>query len=218
MDADTYRERQDPASTVWFELETGERILAWTTMPWTLIPNMAMVVGEDIDYAVMELDGHRYVLAEARLGAYERELAGAVRVGTMKGAELVGRRYKPLFDYLTEQAAGTKAFTILSGDFVTTEDGTGVVQVSPCHGEDDFNVCTAAGIPPILTVDAHARFLPMIPEYEGLQVFEANRPLLRELRARGVLFREDSYLHPYPHCWRCENPLSTRPCRAGSSR
>jgi isoleucyl-tRNA synthetase len=207
MDADTYRERQDPASTVWFELATGERILAWTTMPWTLIPNMAMVVGEDIDYAVMELDGHRYVLAEARLGAYERELAGAVRVGTMKGAELVGRKYTPLFDYLVDQTAGTKAFTILSGDFVTTEDGTGVVQVSPCHGEDDFNVCTAAGIPPILTVDAHARFTSMIPEYEGLQVFDANRPLLRELRARGVLFREDSYLHPYPHCWRCQNPL-----------
>ncbi|HEX4722722.1 MAG TPA: isoleucine--tRNA ligase [Pseudonocardiaceae bacterium] len=207
MDADTYRERQDPASTVWFELETGERVLAWTTMPWTLIPNLAMVVGDDIDYAVMELDGHRYILAEARLGAYERELAGAVRVGSMKGSELVGRKYKPLFDYLVDQTEGTRAFTILSGDFVTTEDGTGVVQVSPCHGEDDFNVCTAAGIPPILTVDAHARFLPMIPEYEGLQVFDANRPLLRSLRERGVLFREDSYLHPYPHCWRCDNPL-----------
>ncbi len=207
MDADTYRERQDPASTVWFELETGERILAWTTMPWTLIPNMAMVVGEDIDYAVMELDGERYILAEARLGAYEKELAGAVQVGSLKGSELVGRRYTPLFEYLTEQTKDTKAFTILAGDFVTTEDGTGVVQVSPCHGEDDFNICTANGIPPILTVDAHARFLPMIPEYEGLQVFDANKPLLRHLRERGVLFRQDSYLHPYPHCWRCQKPL-----------
>jgi isoleucyl-tRNA synthetase len=207
MDADTYRERQDPASTVWFRLETGERILAWTTMPWTLVPNMAMVVGEDIDYVAMELDGERYVLAEARLGAYEKELAGAVRVDRFKGADLVGRRYTPLFDYLTDQVADTRAFTILAGDFVTTDEGTGVVQVSPCHGEDDFNVCTAAGIPPILTVDAHARFTSMIPEYEGLQVFEANKPLLRELRERGVLFRQDSYLHPYPHCWRCHNPL-----------
>jgi isoleucyl-tRNA synthetase len=207
MDADTYRERQDPASTVWFELETGERILAWTTMPWTLIPNTAMVVGADIDYAVMELDGERYILAEARLGAYEKELAGAVRVGGMKGSELVGRRYTPLFDYLTEKLADTRAFTILAGDFVTTEDGTGVVQVSPCHGEDDFNVCTAAGIPAILTVDPHARFTSMIPDYQGLQVFDANKPLLRALRERGVLFRQDSYLHPYPHCWRCQNPL-----------
>ncbi|HEY1575138.1 MAG TPA: isoleucine--tRNA ligase [Pseudonocardiaceae bacterium] len=207
MDADTYRERQDPASTVWFQLETGERILAWTTMPWTLIPNMAMVVGEDIDYAVMELDGERYVLAEARLGAYAKELEGAVQVGTLKGSELVGRRYTPLFDYLTEQAEDTKAFTILAGDFVTTDDGTGVVQVSPCHGEDDFNVCTANGIPPILTVDPHARFTSMIPDYEGVQVFDANKPLLHELRERGVLFRQDSYLHPYPHCWRCQKPL-----------
>jgi isoleucyl-tRNA synthetase len=207
MDADTYRERQDPASTVWFQLETGERILAWTTMPWTLIPNMAMVVGEDIDYAVMELDGERYILAEARLGAYAKELEGAVQVGTLKGSELVGRRYTPLFDYLTDQTRDTKAFTILAGDFVTTDDGTGVVQVSPCHGEDDFNICTANGIPPILTVDAHARFTSMIPDYEGLQVFDANKPLLRELRERGVLFRQDSYLHPYPHCWRCQKPL-----------
>jgi isoleucyl-tRNA synthetase len=207
MDADTYRERQDPASTVWFELETGERILAWTTMPWTLIPNMAMVVGEDIDYAVMELAGHRYILADARLGAYQKELEGAQRVGTLKGSELVGRKYTPLFDYLTAQTEGTKAFTVLSGDFVTTDDGTGVVQVSPCHGEDDFNVCTANGIPPILTVDAHARFTSLIPEYEGLQVFDANKPLLRALRERGVLFRQDSYLHPYPHCWRCQKPL-----------
>jgi isoleucyl-tRNA synthetase len=207
MDADTYRERQDPASTVWFELETGERILAWTTMPWTLIPNMAMVVGEDIDYAVMELDGERYILAEARLGAYEKELAGAVQVGSLKGSELVGRRYTPLFDYLTDKVEGTKAFTILAGDFVTIDDGTGVVQVSPCHGEDDFNVCTAAGIPPILTVNAHAEFTSMIPDYQGLQVFDANKPLLRELRERGVLFRQDSYLHPYPHCWRCHKPL-----------
>jgi isoleucyl-tRNA synthetase len=207
MDADTYRDRQDPASTVWFQLETGERILAWTTMPWTLVPNMAMVVGEDIDYAVMEMDGERYILAEARLGAYEKELAGAVQVDRLKGEDLVGRRYTPLFDYLTDQVQGTKAFTILAGDFVTTEDGTGVVQVSPCHGEDDFNVCTAAGIPPILTVDGHARFMSMIPEYEGLQVFDANKPLLRLLRERGVLFRQDSYLHSYPHCWRCQNPL-----------
>ena len=81
------------------------------------------------------------------------------------------------------------------------------MQVSPCHGEDDFNVCTANGIPPILTVDAHARFTSMIPDYQGLQVFDANKPLLRELRERGVLFRQDSYLHPYPHCWRCHKPL-----------
>ncbi|MET9020144.1 isoleucine--tRNA ligase [Actinopolymorpha sp. NPDC004070] len=205
---DVYRDRTDPASTVWFELETGERILAWTTMPWTLVPNVALVVGPDIDYAVLEHEGHRWILAEARLDAYAAEFEGATRVGTLKGSELVGRKYNPLFDFLADAMAEVPAaFTVLAGDFVSTEDGTGVVQVAPSHGEDDFNVCTAAGIPVIVTVDDHTRFTSVAPRFEGLQVFEANRPLLRELRERGVLFRQDSYTHPYPHCWRCDTPL-----------
>ncbi|MEV4757991.1 isoleucine--tRNA ligase [Micromonospora sp. NPDC049559] len=205
---DVYRDRTDPASTVEFELETGERILAWTTMPWTLVPNSALVVGPDIDYAVLERDGRRYILAEARLGAYEKEFAGATRVGTLKGGELVGRRYTPIFDFLVERLADVPAaFTVLAGDFVSTEDGTGVVQVAPSHGEDDYNVCTAAGIPTILTVDERTRFTSIAPRFEGLPVFEANKPVLRELRERGVLLRQDSYVHPYPHCWRCDTPL-----------
>jgi isoleucyl-tRNA synthetase len=205
---DVYRDRTDPASTVEFELETGERILAWTTMPWTLVPNSALVVGPDIDYAVLERDGRRYVLAEARLGAYAKEFADATRVGTLKGSELVGRKYTPLFDFLVDRMADVPAaFTVLAGDFVSTEDGTGVVQVAPSHGEDDYNVCTAAGIPTVLTVDERTRFTSIAPPFEGLQVFEANKPVLRELRERGVLLRQDSYLHSYPHCWRCETPL-----------
>jgi isoleucyl-tRNA synthetase len=205
---DVYRDRTDPASTVWFELETGERVLAWTTMPWTLVPNAALVVGPDIDYAVLEKDGHRYVLAEARLGAYEKELAGATRVNTVKGSELVGRRYKPMFEFLVDQMADAPAaFTVLGGDFVSTEDGTGVVQVAPSHGEDDYDVCTAAGIPVVLTVDDRTRFTSTVPRFEGLQVFEANKPILRELRKRGMLVRQDSYTHSYPHCWRCDTPL-----------
>ncbi len=206
---DVYRSRQDPASTVWFELETGERVLAWTTMPWTLVPNVALVVGPDIDYAVMQgADGHRYLLAESRLAAYQRELGDAERVDTIRGADLVGRRYTPIFEFLVEQLADVpNAFTVLAGDFVSTEDGTGVVQVAPSHGEDDFNVCTAAGIPVVMTVDPHARFNAVAPRFAGLQVFEANKPLLAELRDRGMLFRQDSYEHPYPHCWRCDTPL-----------
>jgi len=209
MDDDVYQMRQDPASTVWMELETGERALAWTTMPWTLVPNTNLVVGPDIDYAVMEHpDGHRYILGEARLPAYEKELAGATRVDTVKGSELVGRRYTPIFDFLVDQLAGVPAaFTVLGGDFVTTEDGTGLVQVAPSHGEDDFDICTAAGVPVILTVDEGARFTSIAPRFEGLQVFEANKPLLKELRERGMLFRLDSYDHSYPHCWRCRQPL-----------
>ncbi|HEX6325305.1 MAG TPA: isoleucine--tRNA ligase, partial [Jiangellaceae bacterium] len=208
MDEDTYRDRTDPASTVWFELETGERMLAWTTMPWTLVPNVALVVHPDVDYAVVEKDGHRWILAEARLSAYETEFGDATRVGTLKGHELVGRRYEPLFEFLKAQLADVpNAFTVLAGDFVTTEDGTGIVQVAPSHGEDDYNVCTAAGIPTILTVDDRTRFTSLIPRFEGLQVFEANQPILRELGERGHLVRQDAYVHAYPHCWRCETPL-----------
>jgi isoleucyl-tRNA synthetase len=208
MDEDTYRDRTDPSATVWFELETGERALAWTTMPWTLVPNVALVVHPEVDYAVLEKDGHRYLLADPRVEAYEREFGDAQRVGTVRGGELVGRRYTPMFEFLAEQMADVpNAFTVLAGDFVTTEDGTGIVQVAPSHGEDDYNVCTAAGIPTVLTVDDHTRFTQVAPRFEGLQVFEANKPLLRELRERGVLVRQEQYVHAYPHCWRCETPL-----------
>ncbi|MDQ3663224.1 MAG: class I tRNA ligase family protein, partial [Actinomycetota bacterium] len=206
---DVYRPRQDPASTVWFELETGERALAWTTMPWTLVPNTNLVIGEDIEYAVMLLpDGHRYLLGAGLLDRYERELEGATRVDTVRGSDLVGRRYTPPFDYLTERLADVPAaYTVLAGDFVSTEEGTGIVQVAPAHGEDDFNVCTAAGVPVVVTVDDQGRFTSLASRVEGQQVFEANRALLRELREQGRLFRLDSYEHPYPHCWRCDNPL-----------
>ncbi len=209
---DVYRQRQDPASTVWLELETGERALAWTTMPWTLVPNSNLVVGADIDYAVMEhTDGHRYLLAESRLRAYERELEGARQVDTIKGSVLVGRHYTPVFDFLAESMADVPAaFTVLEADFVSTDEGTGIVQVAPSHGEDDFNVCTAAGVPVVMTVDSRGEFNALAPRFEGLQVFEANKPLLAELRDRGMLFRQDSYDHPYPHCWRCANPLIYR--------
>jgi isoleucyl-tRNA synthetase len=212
MDEGTYRDRTDPSATVWFQLDSGERALAWTTMPWTLVPNVALVVHPDVDYAVVEKDGHRYVLAEARLAAYEAEFGDAERVGTRKGSDLVGRRYQPMFEFLADYwgdqlAEVPNAFTVLAGDFVSTEDGTGIVQVAPSHGEDDYNVCTAAGIPTVLTVDDRTRFTSIAPRFEGRQVFEANRPLLRELRERGVLVREEPYVHPYPHCWRCETPL-----------
>jgi isoleucyl-tRNA synthetase len=201
---DVYRDRQDPALTVWFELDSGDRLLAWTTTPWTLPSNLALAVGPDIEYAVYEEDGHRYVLADSRAHAYSKELGNATRVGTMRGSELVGRRYTPLFGYLADTP---NAFQVLAGDFVSTEDGTGVVHMAPAFGEEDQNACTAAGIPTVVTVDEHTRFTSLVPDYEGLQVFEANKPIVRDLKARGVVVRHDSHTHSYPHCWRCDTPL-----------
>src|SRR5206468_5288982 len=126
---DVYQDRQDPALTVWFELDDGSRLLAWTTTPWTLPANLALAVGADIDYAVYEdADGHRYALAAARAGAYERELAHATPVATVKGSDLAGHSYTPLFPFFTDQP---NAFRVLVGDFVSTEDGTGVVHLAP---------------------------------------------------------------------------------------
>ncbi|WP_433610306.1 isoleucine--tRNA ligase [Dactylosporangium sp. CA-139114] len=204
MDEDVYRDRQDPALTVAFTLETGEKILVWTTTPWTLPSNLAIAVGPEIEYALFEEDGQRYILAESRLGAYEKELAGATRVGSVSGAELVGRRYTPLFGFLADTP---NAFQVIGADFVTTEDGTGVVHMAPAFGEDDQNACASVGIPTVVTVDEHTRFTSLVPDYQGLQVFEANKPVIRDLKAAGVVVRHDSYTHSYPHCWRCDTPL-----------
>jgi isoleucyl-tRNA synthetase len=215
MDDDVYRERQDPALTVWFELEPSAtvtrpadgplRIMAWTTTPWTLPSNLAVAVGPDIEYDVyLDADGHHYVLAAARAGAYEKELATASKVDTVLGRDLVGRRYAPLFDFLADTP---NAFQVLGADFVSTEDGTGIVHMAPAFGEDDQNACQAVGIPTVVTVDEHTRFTGLVPPYEGLQVFDANKPVVRDLKAAGRVVRHDSYAHSYPHCWRCQTPL-----------
>ncbi|HEY7222204.1 MAG TPA: isoleucine--tRNA ligase, partial [Micromonosporaceae bacterium] len=209
---DVYRDRQDPALTVWFRLltktgrPTKEKLAVWTTTPWTLPSNLALAVGPDIAYAVMTKDGEKAYVGEARLSHYEKELEGWTRSGTVKGSRLVGRRYQPLFDFLVDQA-GPNAYQVLGADFVTTEDGTGVVHLAPAFGEDDQNACNANGIPTVVTVDDHTKFTALVPAYEGLQVFEANKPVIRDLRERGAVVRQDTYTHSYPHCWRCDTPL-----------
>ncbi|MGA1747948.1 MAG: isoleucine--tRNA ligase, partial [Ilumatobacteraceae bacterium] len=204
---DVYRDRQDPAVTVWFELETGERILAWTTTPWTLPSNLALAVGPDIDYAVVEAEGERWIIAEARLAAYEQQFGEATVVASMLGSELVGRRYRPIFDFLADTE---NAFQVLAGDFVSTEDGTGVVHMAPGFGEEDQNLCAAAGIPTICPMDEHGRYTGEITDWVGEHVFEANPSVIRALKESGRLVRHDSYMHSYPHCWRCAEPLVYR--------
>ncbi len=213
-----YRDRQDPAVTVAFSVEPdpgapevalrGELdVWAWTTTPWTLPSNLALAVGAGIDYAVLDVGARRVVIGEARLNAYEPQLEGAVRVATVKGNALVGRRFRPLFPYF----AGTpNAFVVLGGDYVSTDEGTGIVQMAPGFGEEDQIACAAAGIPVVCPVDDRTRFSAEVPDFAGLQVFEANQPVIRALRAAGNLVRSDSYLHSYPHCWRSDTPLVYR--------
>ena len=217
---DVYRDRQDPAVTVWFELErapgatpgTGERVLAWTTTPWTLPSNLALAVGPDIEYAVLEqteADGttYRYVLARRAWRRTRRSSATPSRSARVLGSELVGRRYVPLFPFFADQ---DNAFLVLAADFVTTEDGTGVVHMSPGHGEDDQNVCNAAGIRTVVPMDEHGRYTAEVAPWAGQHVFDANPLVIRELKERGRVLRHETFDHPYPHCWRCAQPLVYR--------
>ncbi|STD16445.1 Isoleucine--tRNA ligase [Dermacoccus nishinomiyaensis] len=236
MDEDVYKNRQDPAVTVGFTLETGEKALIWTTTPWTLPSNLAVSVGPDIDYVVVEASGptgsdEKYVIAEARLAAYSKDLFGekldadalaAKVVRRMKGSELVGLTYTAPFTYfLDDERVVGKAWRILSADYVTTDDGTGLVHMAPAFGEEDKAATDAAGIPVVVPVGPDGRFTYPVSDYEGMQVFDANPHVIDHLKAatKGdianaghasdgtVLVRRESYDHSYPHCWRCRQPL-----------
>ncbi|MGH3992789.1 MAG: class I tRNA ligase family protein, partial [Pseudonocardiaceae bacterium] len=210
---DVYRLRQDPAVTVAVELETGEHALIWTTTPWTLPSNLAVAVNPALEYVTVEVGGERYLIAEDRLPAYARELGEAPRVvARYQGSELLGRRYTPPFDFFAGRA---NAHRLLAADYVTTDEGTGLVHLAPAFGEEDKAVTDAAGIEAVVPVDSAGQFTAEVAPYAGMQVFDANRAIIRDLRdgARyvdGVLLRQDTYEHPYPHCWRCNNPLIQR--------
>ena len=222
MDDDVYSSRQDPALTVGVRLETGELALLWTTTPWTLPSNLALAVGPDIAYVVVVpteglLAGERVVLAQSRLASYAKELGeDPAVVEQLTGTQLAGRSYTPPFGYFVGRP---NAHQVLVADFVTTEDGTGIVHLAPAFGEDDMVVCDAAGITPVVPVSSKGRFTSEVPDYEALLVFDANAPIIADLKAgtgplaaldaahRAVVLRHETYQHSYPHCWRCRNPL-----------
>ncbi|WP_439564386.1 isoleucine--tRNA ligase [Microcella sp.] len=225
MDDDVYKMRQDQSVTVTFPLVgekaealglTGVTALAWTTTPWTLPTNLALAVGPEIEYAIVDAGAESFLLAADTIGAYVKELgfasleeARAAVSRTMRGAELGGVQYDRLWDYYADvEVWGTQnAWQILVADYVATGEGTGIVHQAPAYGEDDQATCAAAGIPIIISVDDGGRFLTAVPEVAGQQVFEANKPLTAMLREAGRLFQVRSYEHSYPHCWRCRNPL-----------
>lgn len=224
MDEEVYKNRQDPAVTVGYRLETGELALIWTTTPWTLPSNLAMAVRPDIDYVVVESDftgrTERYLLAEARLPAYARELgedAGERVVQRLKGSDLVGRSYTPPFSYYQGHA---KSHVVLAADYVTTDDGTGIVHIAPAFGEEDKQLTDQYGIAPVVPVGPDGKFTFPVADYEGLHVFDANPLVIEHLKAATaghgdhgsvtagtVLLRRETYDHSYPHCWRCREPL-----------
>ena len=207
---DATRPRQDPAITVAFRLlpKAGDlgpmSMLVWTTTPWTLPSNLALAVGKDIDYAILQKGDVRYVIGAATVANYKKELDGFEQVGSLKGSDLVGRAYEPMFPYF---AGRTNCFVVLSGDFVDTAEGTGVVHMAPGFGEDDQKVCEQNGIELVCPVDDRGRYTAEVPEWQGTLVFDANKDIIKTLKDRGVLLRHVTYEHNYPHCWRTREPL-----------
>lgn len=206
-----YADVKDPAITVRFQLcdAPNTYILAWTTTPWTLPSNMALAVGADIPYARVTDNGAVYYLAKDRLDAYYRNEEEYESVDTVVGSELVGMTYQPLFPYFAEQRAAG-AFRVVAADFVSTNDGTGVVHIAPGFGEDDHRLGQEAGIPAVCPVDAEGLFTDDVTDYAGRNVKEADSDIIRFLKEQGMLIKKETITHSYPHCWRCDTPLIYR--------
>ena len=206
----SYREREDPAITVAFSLTPREgdaapmKVLAWTTTPWTLPSNLALAVGPEIEYAVLEKDGEHLVIGAQTMARYKKELSGLEQVGTVKGSDLAGRTYEPLFPYFKDTE---NAFQIIGAEFVDVSEGSGVVHMAPGFGEDDLVVCSEHGIPLVVPVDNEGKFTTEVPDYQGMLVFDANKPIIQDLKAQGRVIKHEQYRHNYPHCWRTDEPL-----------
>ncbi|AGP30593.1 isoleucine--tRNA ligase [Corynebacterium terpenotabidum] len=230
---DSYKMRQDPTLTVTFPV-TGAypdtpavdtlaahpeladaAALAWTTTPWTLPSNLALAVNPAVTYVLVRVaeDGAEAVAGKTVLigadlqGAYAKELGEDAEVlAEFTGEQLTGLTYEPIFGHFADRA-DQGAFRILSADYVTTEDGTGIVHQAPAFGEDDMTTCNTAGIDTVIPVDMDGKFTSLVPEYQGQLVFDANKDIIRDLKAAGRVVRHQTIEHSYPHSWRSGEPL-----------
>lgn len=179
----------------------GEYILAWTTTPWTLPGNVGLAVGKDIDYVKIKLEnGEVLILGKERLSVIKEEYK---ILESFKGKKLEGLEYEPLF----KVTSNSKSHRILLGDFVTTEDGTGVVHTAVMYGEEDYNLGVEIGLPQVHTVGEDGKFLDNVPKYKGIFVKQAEEGIKQELIEKGLLYRAEKTTHEYPFCWRCSSPL-----------
>jgi len=208
-----YQDVQDPSITVrvklcGFEIENA-CALVWTTTPWTLPSNLAICAGADIDYvAVRDIEsGDVFVLAEARLSAYYKKEKQYDVLKKMKGSDLAGLTYEPLFDYFKDNE---NSFVVLNDEFVSTEDGSGIVHMAPAYGEDDYRICTAAGIPLVEPLDVDCKFTSQVPDYEGQFCKDADKAIIKRLKDEGKLIYQSTIQHSYPFCERTDTPLIYR--------
>ena len=208
MDAGAYQDVTDPSVYVKFKLDDDSTLLAWTTTPWTLPANTALAVNKDFDYVEVEVDGERLIVA--------KELAPKVFVDEkhqpleykvvreMKGKDLVGKSYEPLLGV----DRGKNAHKIWAADYVEAEAGTGIVHLAPAYGEEDFELAKKEGVPVVHVIDQNGFYTE--GDWQGQNVWEANKPIAKELKERGVVWKIDYIRHSYPHCHRCGTRLMYR--------
>ena len=233
----SYRQKASKAVTLKFELEEipeflkesnpiSVSLVAWTTTPWTLPSNLALGVGgkdtkeggKNINYSALKKDDHILIVAQELVEKFCKDFEGYEEVKNFKGSDLVGLKYKPILPYLAEHEKtqnNKTVFTILHGDFVTTDAGTGIVHLAPGFGEDDQLLCKSHGIPTLCPVDEAGKFTVDIfdlPELslKGRQVFDGNDDIIKYIKGTGTWMKTEQYLHDYPHCWRTDTPLIYR--------
>jgi isoleucyl-tRNA synthetase len=198
-----YRDVQDPSVYVKAKVKSEENtyLLVWTTTPWTLISNVALAVNPDVEYVKVSYKGEFFILAKERLSVMPE---GAEVVETFPGRELIGKEYERWFSFIPVEKKG---WHVIGGDFVTTTDGTGIVHMAPAYGEDDYQASLRYDLPMIQALDARGQFTDAVPPYAGKFFKAADPEIMADLKARGLLFKKETYTHSYPHCWRCDTPL-----------
>ncbi len=210
--AQGYKDVVDPSIYVRFPvieprgpLEQGDQLLIWTTTPWTLVSNAAVAMNPELTYVRARLDAKVHVLAETRVEAVLGEQAEIL--DRFSGAEMEGTRYEAPFPFIAAEEYGPLGHTVLPADFVSADDGTGLVHTAIAFGEDDFRLGEQFGFNVINPVGADGTFDERIGPYAGRRVKEADPDLIADLEQRGRLLRAEDYEHSYPHCWRCDTPL-----------
>ena len=207
MDAGAYQDVTDPSVYVKFKLEDGSTLLAWTTTPWTLPANTAVAVNEKLDYVEVKVGDEQFILAKELLGKVLQDekhqpLAYEI-VRELKGKELIGKSYEPLF-----VNRGKNAHKVWAAPYVSHEDGTGIVHLAPAYGEEDFELAKQNDIPVVHTIDENGTFTES--EWQGENVWEINKTIAKTLHERGVVWKIDYIRHSYPHCHRCGTKLMYR--------
>ncbi|GMX58591.1 MAG: isoleucine--tRNA ligase [Candidatus Microsyncoccus archaeolyticus] len=200
-----YKEVKDKSIYVKFKIvDRDEYLLVWTTTPWTLPGNVALAVNPELNYVLVENNSKKYILAKERISILDKEYK---IVKELKGKDLVGLKYEPMFDYLKDVENIENAFQVIAGDFVSFEDGTGIVHMNPMYGEDDFNIGMKYKLPFFHTVDLSGKFKEEVYDLNGEFVKDADEKIVEKIKQKDLLYKEEIVSHEYPYCWRCDSPL-----------